>query len=135
MSRKVYSQSTPPAIAGEVFTKESLTDQLADEPLKDIVERFLASGTPLPSFGNSDVVLTETSKAADVEAAFDDFATADVARMDKVEQMDALVTAQRLVEQLRRDASAKPKNEPGRPQEHPEEKEASTSSADVEDKK
>ena len=107
--RKVYSQATPPSYDGEVFSKESLTDQLADEPLVDIVNRFLNAGSPLPGSlaDGLDLALAKDPVKA-VETAFDDFSTADVQQMDKVEQSDVLVTARRLVEQLQRQSAGKP---------------------------
>lgn len=46
--KKVYSQCNPPADAGEFNDLESLTDQLAYEPLSDIVARFMANGGTIP---------------------------------------------------------------------------------------
>lgn len=107
--RKVYSQATPPSFDGEVFLKESLTDQLADEKLEDIVNRFMNAGSPLPgSYSDGLDLASAEDPVKMVDTAFDDFSTADVQQMDKVEQSDVLVTARRLVEQLQRQSAGKP---------------------------
>lgn len=131
MTRKVYSQFNPPAVAGEVFTLPSLTDELADESLKTIVERFIAQGAVPVDRSNPDLVIGERTTVDDVEAVFDDLRNEDVSRLDKVEQADVLVTAQRLVEQLQKQRQVKPGQEPIRPKEAPEEKPAYTESKEV----
>lgn len=128
MTRKVYSVFDPPADAGEFNPLDSLTDQLADESLQDIVKRFMVNGT-IPRVNEaSDLQVTAKTTLDDVESCFDDFATEDVSRLDKVEALDALATAQRLVEQLRKEQAQKPNKAPMRPQEHPEEKQEYTES-------
>lgn len=126
MKRKVYAQFNSPVDAGELNPLDSLTDQLADESLQDIVRRFLVSGTIPPQSNNADLQLTDKTSLADVDACFDDFATEDVSRLDKVDALDALATAQRLVEQLRKEQAQKPKQAPIRPQGALEEKQAYT---------
>lgn len=126
---KFYTQFDPPASAGEVFKFPSLTDELADEPLADIVRRFSDAeivGGYLRS--KSEVVFDDKTTPADVEAAFDDFAAADLPLMSKVEQAEALVDAQNELERLTKAAAAKRKNEPVKPPKLPEEEAASTDS-------
>lgn len=128
MTRKVYSQFNPPASAGEHFTLPSLTDELADEPLSKIVERFMTQGQVPFDKSKSDLFLSSDTTLDDVEAAFDDLRNEDVSRLDKVEQADVLVTAQRLVEQLQKQQREKLSQEPIHPKEAPEEKAAYTES-------
>lgn len=128
MAYKVYSQCNPPADAGEFNNLESLTDQLAYEPLSEIVARFMANGNiPRPP-EKADLQLTEDSTFDDVDACFEDSASEDVSRLDKVEALDALATAQRLVEQLQKEQAQKPHQEPIQPQKAPDEKKAYTES-------
>lgn len=128
MTYKVYSQCNPPADAGEFNNLESLTDQLAYEPLSEIVARFMANGNiPRPS-EKADLQLTEDTTLDDVDACFEDSASEDVSRLDKVEALDVLATAQRLVEQLRKEQAQKPHQEPIQPQKALDEKKAYTES-------
>ena len=130
--KKVYSQCNPPADAGEFNDLESLTDQLAYEPLSDIVARFMANGGNIPRPAeHADLCLTDKTTLDDVDACFEDLATEDVSRLDKVEALDALATAQRLVEQLSKGQAQKPRQE-RQPQEAPDEKKAYTESVAVE---
>lgn len=95
----IYSQKSPRKDVGEVFVKPSLTDQLADEPLDKLVARFMLAGGKL-SIDEADFVikpdqngnLVEPS-AKDVEAAFDDSATEDVAAMDRADAFEVLEQA------------------------------------------
>lgn len=114
---------TPPRTAGEVFEQDSLTDQLSDESLEQVVKRFMSTGYVPRSTEKPDFELTSATTGAEVEAAFDDLRTEDVSRLDKVDRLDVLVTAQRLAEQEQRKAkSERPNQEPRRPQGAPEEK-------------
>lgn len=108
---KVYSMwKNPPELTGQTFTEESLTDELADEPLKRIYERFVLSGqTPHMVNGDLDYNADEET----VESAFADTALDDVTQLSRVEQQDILATAERLVEQLRI-KSAEPLEETGK---------------------
>lgn len=103
---------------GQVFTQPSLTDELADEPLSQIIKQFtlpqVVSGY-LKS--NSDVSFNDKTTEEEVEAAFDDFATADLPQMSKADQLAALVDAQVELERLRYAMSSKPLTEPVKPQE------------------
>lgn len=128
MAYKVYSQCNPPADAGEFNDLESLTDQLAYEPLSEIVARFMANGNISRPVESADLQLTDKTTLDDVEACFEDLATEDVSRLDKVEALDALATAQRLVGQLRKAQAPKPHQEPIQPQGALDEKQASTES-------
>lgn len=132
MAYKVYSQCNPPADAGEFNDLESLTDQLAYEPLSEIVARFMVNGGNIPRPAeHADLILTDKTTSDDVDACFEDLATEDVSRLDKVEALDALATAQRLVEQLSKERARKPRQEP-QPQGVPDEKKAYTESIAVE---
>lgn len=97
----IYSHAKPPKIDAQTFTEESLADQLADEPLKRIFERYVTSGMA-PKLVDGDVDID--ASAADVDAALSDLSDADALLMSKVEQQDVLATAQRLVEQLQNSA-------------------------------
>ncbi len=104
---KVYSWSNRRKVKGEVNTLPSMTDQLADEPIQSIIERYQRAGVPIsvpPDNGGIEVKSLE-----DVDKAF---SQVDVSSMDKVEQLDALATAQRLVEQLRKKSNNAPKSAP-----------------------
>ena len=104
---KVYSWSNRRKVKGEVNTLPSMTDQLADEPIQSVIERFQRSGVPIsvpPDNGGIEVKSLE-----DVDKAFSQPV---VSSMDKVEQLDALATAQRLVEQLRKSSNNAPKSAP-----------------------
>ena len=84
-----------------------MTDQLADEPLQSIIERFQRAGVSIsvpPDNGGIEVKSVE-----DLDKAFNEPV---VSSMDKVEQLDALATAQRLVEQLRKSSNNAPKSAP-----------------------
>lgn len=128
MAYKVYSQCNPPADAGEFNDLESLTDQLAYEPLSEIVARFMANGNVPRPAERADLQLTDKTTLDDVDACFEDSASEDVSRLDKVEALDALATAQRLVEQLQKEQAQKPHQEPIQPQKALDEKQASTES-------
>lgn len=98
---KIYSNFRPPKWHGQKFTKPSLTDQLADEPLERVYQRYVQSGAVPPLLrGDVDVNASD----AELEAAMNDLATDDVSQMSRVEQADVLVNAQRLVEQLQAEA-------------------------------
>lgn len=129
--KKVYSQCNPPADAGEFNDQESLTDQLAYEPLSEIVARFMAHGFIPRQPEKADLQLTDKTTSEDVDACFEDLATEDVSRLDKVEALDALSTAQRLVEQLSKEQAQKPR-QAQQPQGARDEKKASTESVAVE---
>lgn len=129
--KKVYSQCNPPADAGEFNDLESLTDQLAYEPLSEIVARFMAYGSIPRQPEKADLNLTDKTTSDEVDACFEDPATEDVSRLDKVEALDALATAQRLVEQLSKGQAQKPRQAP-QPQGAPDEKKAYTESVEVE---
>lgn len=129
--KQVYSQCNPPADAGEFNDQESLTDQLAYEPLSEIVARFMAHGSIPGQPEKADLQLTDKTTSDEVDACFEDLATEDVSRLDKVEALDALATAQRLVEQLRKEQVQKPRQAP-QPQGAPDEKKAYTESVAVE---
>lgn len=104
---KVYSWSNRRKVKGEVNTLPSMTDQLADEPLQSIIERFQRAGVSIsvpPDNGGIEVKSVE-----DLDKAFNEPV---VSSMDKVEQLDALATAQRLVEQLRKSSNNAPKSAP-----------------------
>lgn len=92
-----------PKTTGQRFTQPSLTDELADEPLSRIFERYLSSGR-VPQMADGDVDANAGDEALD--AALADSALDDVSCMTKVEQQDVLVTAQRLVEQLQQQRTA-----------------------------
>lgn len=102
---KVYSWSKPRKIKGEVNTLPSMTDQLADEPIQSIIERFQCAGVSLTIPSNFDGVII--NNADDLESAFSQPV---VDTLDKVEQLDALATAERLVEQLRQESNKAPKS-------------------------
>ena len=106
----IYSMfRNPPEVSGTTFTQPSLTDELADEPLSRIFERYLSSGR-FPQMSDGDIDASAGDEALD--AALADSALDDVSCMTKVEQQDVLVTAQRLVEQLQQQrAAASPKEE------------------------
>lgn len=120
------TQYNSPRSRGEVFTQPSLTDELADEPLSEIVKRFT-----LPQIvggylrQQADVVADSKLTEEDLEAAFDDFTTADLPLMDKVDQAEAMVAAQLEIERLQKLIAKQPNPKPVKPQEYPEEKEAS----------
>lgn len=126
---KVRSQYNPPEFRGEVFTEPSMTDQLANEPLSDIVKRFT-----LPQIvggylkQDASVILNDETLEADLEAAFDDFAEADLPLMSKADQAAALVDAQVELERLQKVKASQRSTEPVKPQKLPEEKEASKDS-------
>ena len=104
---KVYSWSNRRKLKGEVNTLPSMTDQLADEPIQSIIERFQRAGVPIsvpPDNGGIEVKSVE-----DLDKAFNEPV---VSSMDKVEQLDALATAQRLVEQLRKSSNNASKSAP-----------------------
>lgn len=103
----IYSHSKPPKATGQTFTQASLTDQLADEPLKRIFERYIRSGEVLPMVkGDVDA----NASAAELDAALDDLSDADALTMSRVEQAEALATAQRLLEQLQKPLAVKRKD-------------------------
>lgn len=129
--KNVYSQCNPPADAGEFNDQESLTDQLAYEPLSEIVARFMAHGSIPRQPEKADLQLTDKTTLDDVDACFEDLASEDVSRLDKVEALDALATAQRLVEQLSKEQAQKPRQE-RHPQKAPDEKKAYIESKVVE---
>lgn len=81
---------------GETFALPSLTDQLADEPLERIVNRFMAAGAPLPTMQDG----VEIDDLGELEGVFERLAAADVSQLTRVEMADVLVTARRLQEQL-----------------------------------
>lgn len=112
MSRVVYSQANPPVTTGEFFTEPSLTDQLADEPLDRIVKRFVSQGFVPMSHDKPDVVIGNDVTGEQLDEAFDDFSSAEVRQMDKVEMVDALVTAQTAFEQLQKAKFKKPVQTP-----------------------
>lgn len=95
---KVYSIWRPSPFKGQVFRKESMADQLADEPLDRIFERFVMSGRA-PAYEGGEVDIDAND--ADVDAAMSDSALDDVSQMSRLERLDVLATAERLVEQLR----------------------------------
>ena len=102
---KIFSMfKNPPELIGQRFTKPSLTDELADEPLSRIFDRYLSSGQRPPLL-SGDVDMDASDEALD--AALADSALDDVSQMSRVEQQDVLVTAQRLVEQLRQSAASR----------------------------
>lgn len=117
------TQYNSPHSRGEVFTEPSLTDQLANEPLADIVRRFterdIVNGYRSLK---SDVVFDESTTEREVEAAFDDFAAADLPLMSKVEQAEALVDAQNEIERLQKATASKPATKPVNQPPLPEEK-------------
>lgn len=116
------TQFNSPRSRGEVFTEPSLTDQLAYEPLGDIIRRFTERDIVNGYLSNkSEVNFDEKTTERDVEAAFDDFSTADLPMMSKVEQAEALADAQNEIERLQKLQAAKPKTEPVKPRENPEE--------------
>lgn len=81
--KNVYSQCNPPADAGEFNDLESLTDQLAYEPLSEIVARFMAHGSIPKRPEKADLNLTDKTTSDEVDACFEDLATEDVSRLDK----------------------------------------------------
>lgn len=92
---------------GERFALPSLTDQMADEPLERIVNRFLATNGTLPMMSGTEVPEDEEK----LEEVFEQLASADVSQLTRVEQAEVLLTAQRLVEQLESSRRASRKEE------------------------
>ncbi len=98
--RIVRSCFNPPARTYERVSDDLVVDRLGYEPLSVIVERFMRQGfIPRPS-QEADLVITDKTTEKDIDYAFD--APDPVTSMSKVEQYEALETAQRLVEQLRK---------------------------------
>lgn len=123
--RKVFSFAKPPVYKPEVIKGVSLCDKLADEPLEQIVKRFLATGQQFPFASESaDLTLDGKTTAEDIEGAFDDFAIADVARMSGVERAEVAFTAGAMLRQERERAVQARTKQEGQ-QKHPEEKEPS----------
>lgn len=131
----IYSQKSPRKDVGEVFVKPSLTDQLADEPLDKLVARFMLAGGKL-AIDEADFVikpdqngnLVEPS-AKDVEAAFDDLATEDVAALDRADAFEVLEQAREasaVLAAIKASALSEPRSALGAL----EEKAASTDKAD-----
>lgn len=89
--RKVYSQFKPRHAKGEVFTLPSMTDQLADEPIERLVQRFAISGGKL-DFGHADIPNIDNMTVDDVDKVFDDITTDDLKKMQSVD-MISLSTA------------------------------------------
>lgn len=126
---KVYSQKEPRVDKGEVFLLPTLTDQLADEPLDKLVARYMIAGQKL-SLGPADLEIDDNTKDADIDAAFDDFATEDVAAMDRADAAEVLRQASEASAVLA-EIAAKAKDEPRTSKEALESKDASTDAADV----
>lgn len=84
---------------GETFPLPSLTDQLDYEPLKNIIERFMANNGHLP-VSTGDVNVDDLSSNEAVDEAFSSLEGTDTSELSKVEQAEVLATAERLVEQL-----------------------------------
>lgn len=98
--RIVRSVFNLPAPTYECVSDDFVVDRLGYEPLSVIVERFVRQGfIPRPS-QEADLVITNKTTEKDIDYAFD--APDPVTSMSKVEQYEALETAQRLVEQLRK---------------------------------
>lgn len=104
MARKVFSVFNPPVYKPEVIKGPSLCDKLADEPLEKIVKRYLSLGMQFPQ-GNEegDLELSGQTTMKDIDEAFDDFASADVSRMDTVQRSECGFLAQaQLAEEAKR---------------------------------
>lgn len=123
--RKVFSFAKPPVYKPEVIKGVSLCDKLADEPLESIVKRYLATGQQFPySHEQADMELTNETTADDIDGAFDDFASADVARMSGVERAECAFNAKATLERERKQAVQARTKQEGQ-QKHPKEKEPS----------
>lgn len=125
VKRRVFSFAKPPVYKPEVIKGVSLCDKLADEPLEQIVKRYLATGQQFPYAQDSaDLTLTGETTAEDIEGAFDDFAIAEVGRMSGVERAECAFNARATLERERKQAVHKrTKQEPQKS--HLEEKEPS----------
>lgn len=100
---KIFNQyKSRPTKKGEFFTQLSLTDQLADEPLQRIFQRYVSSGMSLPMVdGDIDIADNES-----IESALADTACSDPSMLTKLEQQDMLRTAELLVEQMKKHTAA-----------------------------
>nr|QGT50722.1 hypothetical protein Elusimicrob1349_1920 [uncultured Elusimicrobia bacterium] len=119
MARIVRTHANPPHVVGEIFEEESLTDQLGTDSLESLVKRYMAVGFVPPPPSGSDLVVDSSTTAKDVDSVFDDYGTEDVSRLDKVDQLDVLVTAQRLAGQEQNKPTGKPQEEPEQSSEPP----------------
>lgn len=106
---KVFTAKVPRVDKGEVFFEPSQTDQLADEPLERIIQRFAAFGNQV-RFGESDIDTSQASEE-DIDKVFEDGATDDVSRLDAVERAELLQHAERLAELVAK-ASVSQRKEP-----------------------
>lgn len=96
----VYTHAKPPQARGEDFKKPSLTDQLADEPIESVVRRFMQNPY-IPSSARDELVVDENNPDfAKVEEVFEDGATDDITKLDRIEREEILLEASRLAEQL-----------------------------------
>lgn len=109
-SRIIRSCFNPPARTYERVSDDLVVDRLGYEPLSVIVERFMRQGFIPRSPQEADLVITDKTTEKDIDYAFD--APDPVTSMSKVEQYEALETAQRLVEQLRKSSNNVPKSTP-----------------------
>lgn len=123
--RKIFSCWNPPVFKPEIIKGVSLCDKLADEPLESIVKRYLATGQQFPyTVAESDFTITEKTTTEDIEGAFDDFASAEVARMSGVERAECAFNARATLERERKQAVHKRTKQEAQ-KSHPEEKEPS----------
>lgn len=94
---KVYTCYNPRSEKGETFKLPTLTDQLADEPIDRIVQRFIAAGKPLPLM---DGVELKDGSISEIDKVFAELASSDVSNLTKVEQLEVLQRANDLVAHL-----------------------------------
>lgn len=95
---------------GETFPNPSLTNELDNEPIANIINRFLSSGY-VPSAPAGDVDSGSLTDGKSVDEAFAHLEGSETSGMSKVEQAEVLATAQRLVEQLQEAQQAKQSEE------------------------
>lgn len=91
---------------GEKFPHPSLTNELDNEPIGDIIARFLSNGY-LPSAPNTGVDATALVDGKAVDDAFAHLEGTETSDLSKVEQAEVLADAVRLAEQLRDSQQAK----------------------------
>lgn len=96
----VFTHAKPPHARGEDFKMPSLTDQLADEPIESVVRRFMQNPY-IPGNARDELVIDENNPDfAKVEEVFEDGATDDITKLDRIEREEILLEASRLAEQL-----------------------------------